>query len=202
MHFTPSFRHSLKTSTRLLSLVTNECLKKNPCHFCLSFKCEIKIRNRQISAGRIKVMATSPAHFGLFFSIFGNSPETLVPIFFTSFLLYTSCFSQSNLSHLFSASLSCSASTPSPQSSCWWYLVLGRGYSGSAGICSKAWRLASHQESQQQPESCCWIYLQPTCQLMLFVDLRRVAATFLALALSRWSNKWFKNGTRESIIGH
>lgn len=68
---------------------------------------------------------------------------------------------------------------------CWWYWVLGRVHSGSAGICSQGWTAASHWASLRQPESRCWIYLQPTCQLMLFVGVRRVGIASLAFALPR-----------------
>lgn len=147
----------------------------------------------------------SNSHFPRLFwpncSIFGCSPEPLVLIFLIIFAPH----------HLVSLSQIFPMFSPPPSAlhplSAELLLVIfgfggGGGFSGSAGICSKAWLLASHWESRQQLESCCWIYLQPTSQLILFVDLRRVDTTFLALALSRWSNKWFENGTRELINWH
>lgn len=68
---------------------------------------------------------------------------------------------------------------------CWRYWVLGRGRGGSSGICSKGWRGARNRASLRQPESRCWIYLQPTCQLMLFVGVRQVGIASLAFTRPR-----------------
>lgn len=56
-------------------------------------------------------------------------------------------------------------------------VIFGFGERGTVAVLAsvrKHWHAASHRASLRQPESRCWIYLQPTCQLMLFVGVRRV----------------------------
>lgn len=66
-----------------------------------------------------------------------------------------------------------------------WYWVLGTGQCGSSGIYVKGWHDTINRASLRQPESRCWIYLQPTCQLMLFVGVRQVGIASLAFTLPR-----------------
>lgn len=143
----------------------------------------IQLCHTTTSKAKLAGFATLPSFYSLLcvilspasFSPTAHSPKYFVPIFIMGSALHCPV-PLNQICPIFSF--------PPPLAElCWWYWVFGREHSGSAGICSKDWHTASHWTSLRQPESRCWIYLQPTCQLMLFVGVRGVGIASMAFAL-------------------